>query len=158
MPPSNLEIPSWAATALSNQSRGPPPASQAAGETPLNQPTPGSEPRAQPATDNSSQSSSAAGARVRSVLPAVLALLEGCIGALAADVALAEALADGFAQEGSSLPVLDERCGWLCVGALLGHFIYVNEAVLAASGGRLQPWQRHWQTDGSALEGSSACP
>ena len=110
-PPSNLEIPSWAATALSSQSGGPSPSSPAAAEASLAQPIPGSEPRAQPATDSGSQSSDAAGARVRSVLPAVLALLEGCLGALAADVALAEALADGIAQEGSSLPVLDERCG-----------------------------------------------
>ena len=119
-PPSNLDIPSWAATAVSNQSQGLPPASQTAAAATLDQPTPGPQQRAQPAADSSSQSSSAAGARVRSVLPAVLALLEGCIGALAADVALAEALADGTAQQGSSLPVLDERCGWLCVVALLG--------------------------------------
>ena len=108
-PPSNLEIPSWAATAVSNQSPGPPPTSQTAAAATVAHPTSGSQQRAQPTTDSSSQSSSAAGARVRSVLPAVLALLEGCIGALAADVALAEALADGVAQEGSPLPVLEER-------------------------------------------------
>ena len=108
-PPSNLEIPSWAATAVSSQSQGPPPTSQTDAAATLDQPNPVSQGGAQPTTDSSSQSSSAAGARVRSVLPAVLALLEGCIGALAADVALAEALADGVAQEGSSLPVLDDR-------------------------------------------------
>ena len=119
-PPSNLEIPSWAATALSRQRPDPPPSSQAAAEAPRHQPTPRSQQRAQPATESGSQSSDAAGARVHSVLPAVLALLEGCIGALAADVALAEALADGTAHEGSSLPVLNERCAWLCVKRFCG--------------------------------------
>ena len=63
-------------------------------------------------------------------------LLEGCLGTLATDAALAEALPDSGAVEGSSLPCLGERCCGVCIGRMsAGHAMRMQAPGLAAGHG-----------------------